>query len=222
VPRERSTHAGAAGIGHSLSVGLMEVMMQRRDFIFSSASLAAAMAVAGCATTATTTTTTDTKTGADKRHSEIEAGVDATLPRLYSSVQGSRELVAKATGVLVFPRVIAAGLVVGGQYGEGALRVKNKTDGYYSLTSVSIGLQAGAQSKAVIFLFMTQESLNKFRDKEGWAAGVDASVAVLKVGANGVVQAVPAETPVVAFVLTNAGLMANLTLEGTKISRLKS
>jgi lipid-binding SYLF domain-containing protein len=197
--------------------------MQRRDFMLNTASLAAAgLALASCATTATTTKSSEAAAPGDKLRREIDAGVDATLPRLYKSVQGSQELVAKANGVLVFPRVIAAGLVVGGQYGEGALRVKNKTDGYYSLTSVSLGLQAGAQSKSIIFLFMNQEALDKFRTKEAWTVGIDASVALLKVGANGILQAVPAETPVVAFVLTNAGLMANLSLEGTKISRLKN
>jgi lipid-binding SYLF domain-containing protein len=198
--------------------------MERRDFLLTAVSLAAAgVTLAGCTTTATTTATKgeDAASGPDKRRHEIDAGVDAALPRLYSAAQGSRELVAKASGVLVFPRVISAGLVVGGQYGEGALRIKAKTEGYYSLTSVSVGLQAGAQSKSIIFLFMAQEALDQFRIKEGWAVGVDASVAVLKVGANGVLEAVPVGTPVVAFVLTNAGLMANLTLEGTKISRLR-
>jgi lipid-binding SYLF domain-containing protein len=202
-------------------VDLMGVIMQRRDFILNTASLTAlGVALGSCTTTGTTTKTTGTGTATEQRRREIDAGVDATLPRLYASAEGSRELVSKASGVLVFPRVIAAGLVVGGQYGEGALRIKNKTEGYYSLTSVSVGLQAGGQSKSIIFLFMTQEALDEFRKKEGWTVGIDASVAVLKVGANGVVQAVPAQTPVVAFVLTNAGLMANLTLEGTKISRL--
>jgi lipid-binding SYLF domain-containing protein len=196
--------------------------MQRRDFILHAASFAAAgMALGGCTTTATATKPGETAPASDKLRREIDAGVDATLPRLYKSAPGSQELVAKASGVLVFPRVIAAGLVVGGQYGEGALRVKNTTEGYYSLTSVSIGLQAGAQSKALIFLFMTQDALDKFRGKEGWTVGVDASVAVLKVGANGRLEAMPGTSPVVAFVLTNAGLMANLSLEGTKISRLK-
>jgi lipid-binding SYLF domain-containing protein len=195
--------------------------MQRRDFIVHAASFAAAgMALGGCTTTGTATKPGEAAPPPDKLRREIDAAVDATLPRLYQSAQGSQELVAKANGVLVFPRVIAAGLVVGGQYGEGALRVKNVTEAYYSLTSVSVGLQAGAQSKAIIFLFMTQEALDTFRNKEGWTAGVDASVAVLKVGANGRLEAMPGTTPVVAFVLTNAGLMANLSLEGTKISRL--
>ncbi len=126
-----------------------------------------------------------------------------------------------ASGVLVFPSVLAAGFGIGGQYGEGALRVHNVTAGYYNLASLSVGLQIGAQSKAIVFLFMTQEVLDKFRKSEGWAVGVDASVAVLKVGANGRIDVTSATGPVLAFVLTNAGLMANLTLEGTKISRLK-
>lgn len=198
--------------------------MHRRDFLIEATILATAgVTLANCATTATTSKPEDAGAASEKHRREIDAGVDAILPRLYKSATGSQELVAKASGVLVFPRVLAAGLVVGGQYGEGALRVRNKTEGYHSLASVSVGLQAGAQSKAIIFLFMTQEALNQFRRKEeGWAVGVDASVAVAKVGANGRVEAIPGAAPVVAFVLTNVGLMANLSLEGTKISRLKA
>jgi lipid-binding SYLF domain-containing protein len=87
--------------------------------------------------------------------------------------------------------------------------------------SGSFGLQAGAQSKAIIFLFMTQDALDKFRGSDGWSAGVDASVALVKIGANGVVDTTTATAPVEAFVLTNAGLMADVSLAGTKVSRLK-
>jgi lipid-binding SYLF domain-containing protein len=156
----------------------------------------------------------------DKRRT-INAGVDTTLARLYSSADGSRELVAKARGVLVFPSVIQAGFWVGGQYGEGALRVGGQTVGYYSTAGGSFGLQLGAQSKAIIFLFMTQDALDRFRNSEGWAAGVDATVAAVKVGANGNIDTSTATAPVEAFVLTNAGLMAGVSLEGTKITRLK-
>jgi lipid-binding SYLF domain-containing protein len=198
----------------------MEITMHRRHFMFkTAASLAVTgLAVAGCGTTTSSTVTRDSTS----RRTEIDTGVDAALTRLYSTVPGSRELVLKANGALVFPNVIAAGLVVGGQYGEGALRVRGKTVDYYSLASVSVGLQIGAQSKAIFFLFMTQEALDKFRKSEGWAVGVDASVAVVKVGANGSVDINSVTGPVVAFVLTNAGLMANLSLEGTKITRSKS
>jgi lipid-binding SYLF domain-containing protein len=93
--------------------------------------------------------------------------------------------------------------------------------GYYSTTSASVGLQAGAQSKSLIFLFMTQDALDKFRNSDGWAAGVDASVALVKMGANGTVDTTTATAPVEAFILTNAGLMADVSLAGTKVSKLK-
>jgi lipid-binding SYLF domain-containing protein len=184
----------------------------------SAAVAATAMVLAGC----TTTTPSDARSGAGNpgKRASINSSVDSTLARLYTTARGSRELVSKARGVLVFPSVIAAGFGVGAQYGEGSLRIGGRTTGYYSTASASIGLQIGAQSKAIIFLFMTQDALDKFRSTNGWSAGGDASVAVLKIGANGNVDTSMAVAPVEAFVMTNAGLMANLTLEGTKVSRL--
>ncbi|MEZ0603527.1 YSC84-related protein [Paraburkholderia sp. IW21] len=194
--------------------------MRRRQFIMTtSAALATAgLGLAGCTTTSPSSSASPSA-NAGKRDT-INAGVDSTLSRLYANVAGSRELVGKARGVLVFPSVISAGFWVGGQYGEGALRVGGRTTGYYSTVAGSFGLQIGAQSKALVFLFMTQEALDKFLRSEGWAAGADATVAVLKVGANGAVDTSTATSPVEAFVLTNGGLMAGVSLEGTKISRL--
>lgn len=157
----------------------------------------------------------------DKRHT-IDTGVDSTLTRLYGAANGSRELVTKARGVLIFPSVIDAGLFVGGQYGEGSLRIAGLTVGYYSTATGSIGWQIGAQARAIIFLFMTEESLNRFRSADGWSAGGDASVAVLKVGANGDLDTSTASGQVDAFVLTNSGLMAGVSLDGTKVSRLQT
>jgi lipid-binding SYLF domain-containing protein len=196
--------------------------MNRRKLIMATlAGSAAALVASGCSTTTTASTTPSTSKPAPQRHGDIDAGVDSTLTHLYNTVPGSRELVAKSRGALVFPSVIAAGFVVGGQYGEGALRVGGRTNGYYNLASVSAGLQIGAQSKSIIFLFMTSDALANFEKSNGWSAGVDASVAVLRAGANGAVDFNAVKAPVVAFILTNAGLMANLTLEGTKITRLK-
>lgn len=138
-----------------------------------------------------------------------------------TAASGSRELVAKARGVLVFPSVIQAGFWIGGQYGEGALRVGGQTAGYYSTAGGSFGLQIGAQSKAIIFLFMTQDALDRFRNSDGWAVGIDATVAAVKVGANGNIDTSSATAPVQAFVLTNAGLRAGVSLEGTKVTRLR-
>jgi len=159
------------------------------------------------------------ESNASKRKA-IDAKVNGTLSKLYSSVTGSKELVSKANGVLVFPSVIKVGFVAGGEYGEGALRVAGKSVGYYSTVSGSFGLQAGAQSKAIIFLFMTEDALASFRDSKGWSAGGEGSVALLKVGANGKLDTNTATAPVNAIVMTNAGLMGDVSLSGTKVSRL--
>ncbi len=194
--------------------------MQRRQFIAMTSALVASsgLSLAGCTTTPPSSSATP-EANAGRRQS-IDADVNSTLSRLYATVNGSRELVGKARGVLVFPSVISAGFWFGGQYGQGALRIGEQTSGYYSIAAASFGLQIGAQSKAIIMLFMTQEALDKFTSSQGWAAGVDATVAVLHVGANGNVDTSTTLSPVEAFVLTNAGLMAGVSLEGTKISRL--
>ena len=145
--------------------------MQRRNFMLKSTAALAlgGLALAGCTTTSNSGAQ-KTAGDSDERRS-IDADVDATIQRLYATVRGSRELVGKSRGVLVFPSVIPAGFVVGAQYGKGALRVGGGTVGYYSTTSASVGLQAGAQSKSIIFLFMTQDALDKFRSSDGWSAG---------------------------------------------------
>jgi lipid-binding SYLF domain-containing protein len=194
--------------------------MQRRNFMLKTTAALAfgGLTLAGCTTNSGSHDTP--ATDASKRQS-IDASVDGTMSRLFTTVKGSRELVSKARGVLVFPSVLQVGFVVGGQYGEGSLRVGGGTVGYYSTISGSFGLQAGAQSKAVIFLFMTQDALDKFRNTDGWSAGGDASVALIKMGANGAIDTTTATAPVEVFVLTNAGLMGDISINGTKVSRLK-
>jgi lipid-binding SYLF domain-containing protein len=184
--------------------------------------LACAAALAGCATSASVTRPASAEGQAQTADSRriIDQGYQETLDRLYATTPGSRELVAKARGVLIFPRVVSAGLVVGGGYGEGQLRSRGTVENYYRMTTGSVGWQIGAQSRALVFLFMTEDALDKFRASKGWMGGADASVAVLKVGANGAIDAAASREPMVAFVMTNAGLMANLTLEGTKITRI--
>lgn len=197
--------------------------MQRRDFLKATGATASGLAIVtltGCSTTASTTKTTEESPENRSKRQELRVSSDGALTRLQEQVPDTRELLRKASGVLVFPRVIAAGLGIGGQYGEGVLKERNTVVDYYRLVSGSIGLQIGAQSKAIYFLFMTRDALDNFRKSEGWSAGVDASVAVIKAGADGRLDMSAVKGPVLAFVLTNAGLMANLTLEGTKITRL--
>ncbi|WP_027794618.1 BPSL1445 family SYLF domain-containing lipoprotein [Paraburkholderia acidipaludis] len=194
--------------------------MRRRQFLLHTSAVLAtgSLALAGCTTTSLDGGDTSAQNAA-KRQS-IDADVDATLARLYSTVNGSRELLSRANGILVFPSVISAGFWIGGQYGTGALRVDGRTTGYYSTVAGSFGLQIGAQSKAIIFAFMNHEALDSFLNSQGWSAGADATVAVVTVGANGNVDTSTATSPVEAFVLTNAGLMAGVSLEGVKVSRL--
>lgn len=174
-------------------------------------------ALAGCTTTGTQAPTASENAS---RAQSIDAGVDGTLSRLYQTVPGSQDLVIKARGILVFPRVIQAGIGVGGEHGDGALRVGGSTAGYYSTTSGTIGATLGVQSKSVIYLFMTQDALDKFRASKGWSAGGDASVALVKIGANGSIDTTTATKPVEVFVLTNSGLIGDLSLGGTKINKL--
>jgi len=187
--------------------------MFKRNFLL----MVAAIAVVGF--TGCTTTTVHTNDNASKRAS-INSGADKALAELYKQVPGSRDLVTKAKGFLVFPNVVAAGLGVGASYGEGVLRKDNQPSAYYNTAGGSIGLIAGAQSKAVYVLFMTSESLAKFEASKGWTAGADASVAVLNLGANAAIDTKTVQQPIIGFVLTNGGLMANATFDGNKFTKL--
>jgi lipid-binding SYLF domain-containing protein len=149
---------------------------------------------------------------------EIDAGVHSALDRFTLDVMGSRELLKRAFGVLVFPTVVKAGFGFGGEYGEGALLVRGRTSGYYNSVSGSFGFQLGAQARSVIILFMTPEALDSFQYKDGWKVGVDGSVAVVTVGAGGAIDSNTVKSPVVGFIFDQKGLMYNLTLEGSKIS----
>jgi lipid-binding SYLF domain-containing protein len=148
------------------------------------------------------------------------AAIDATLRQLFWRVRGSRDLVHRAAGVLVFPRIYKAGFGVGGEYGEGALLVRGRRVADYNSVSASIGFQLGAQARSVIILFMTEEALGRFSRTHGWKVGVDGSVAVITVGAGASVDSDRIANPVVGFIFDNKGLMYNLTLEGTKITRI--
>lgn len=151
---------------------------------------------------------------------EIDASVHATLDQFYGEVGSSRELVHKAAGILVFPTVVKAGFGFGGEYGEGALLVRGRPARYYNTVSGSFGFQLGAQARSVIIAFMTQEALDAFYRKDGWKVGVDGSVTVVAVGAGGAIDTNTIRSPAVGFIFDQKGLMYNLTLEGSKISRI--
>jgi len=197
--------------------------MRNRLIALASAAALAIGSITGCSTTSKPADATP----AAKKQS-IDAAVDAALAQLYAQDPAARELVAKARGTLVFPSVVSAGFVVGGSYGEGELRSVSSNDRipapaimYYKTAAASVGLLAGAESKSVFILFMTQEALDKFKASNGWTVGADASVSMMKVGANAGVDTSTAQSAVLGYVLTKGGLMANLSLEGTKVTPLE-
>ncbi len=151
---------------------------------------------------------------------EIDAKVNDLLTRFYKDVGSAKELSTKAKGVLTFPSVIKAGFGIGGEFGEGALRINDKTAEYYSTVAASIGFQFGVQSRAVILMFMTDDALTRFRSSDGWEVGVDASVALVTIGAGGTIDTTNIQDPVIGFIFGEKGLMYNLSLEGSKMTKL--
>jgi lipid-binding SYLF domain-containing protein len=155
-----------------------------------------------------------------KTAKEIDASVDVTLERFDKQVAGAKAFAKSAKGLLVLPSVKKAAFIVGGEYGEGALRINGKTVDYYNIVSGSFGLQIGAQAKDIIIAFMTEEALTAFRASDGWEAGVDGNIALITVGAGGSVDTTNMRDPIVGFVFDVKGLMADISLKGAKITKL--
>lgn len=151
---------------------------------------------------------------------KIDRRTDKALAEFRENISGADEVLAKAAGVLVFPSIKKAGIGIGGEYGQGALRVGGRTVGYYSTASASIGFQLGAQARRQIIVFLDPKALERFRLSDGWEIGVDASVTVVTIGAGGAIDATQLNQPIVAFVFDSKGLMYNLSLEGSKISEI--
>jgi lipid-binding SYLF domain-containing protein len=152
---------------------------------------------------------------------EIDVSVDVALERFNKEIPGADSFIKKAKGVLIFPSVIKVGIGIGGEYGEGALRIGGKTVDYYSTMAASIGFQLGAQAKSIVLVFSQADALKQFRNSDGWKAGVDGSVALITLGMGDSLDTTNVQDPIVAFVFGQKGLMYNLTLEGSKFSKLE-
>jgi lipid-binding SYLF domain-containing protein len=150
---------------------------------------------------------------------EINAAADVALERFATSVKGEGAFLKAAKGVLVVPRIKQAGFVVGGKYGNGALRIGGKSVGYYNLAAGSVGLQTGAQEFNVVLCFMDQKALHKFRTSTGWQAGIDGQVTLVNIGAGGSIDTTKLDEPIVGFVFGQEGLMAGVSLEGLKFTK---
>ncbi|MDQ7844163.1 MAG: YSC84-related protein [Armatimonadota bacterium] len=154
---------------------------------------------------------------------QINAGADAALARFQQQIRGASDLLRRARGVLIFSDVVKVGVGIGGEYGEGVLRVGGRSVAYYSFASASVGLQVGFQKKDIIILFLADDALRRFQARgpnEGWQVGVDGSIVLVDAGANASVDSAKINQPIVGFVVGQKGLMVNLTLEGSKITKL--
>ena len=151
---------------------------------------------------------------------EIDKDVDRALESLYASSATAKNLATISKGVLVFPHVIKAGLLVGGQYGKGALRINGQTVGYYNTVAASYGLQAGAQSFGYAMFLMAEEALDYLKKSDGWEVGVGPSVVVVDKGKARSLTTSTAKEDIYVFFFDQKGLMAGLGVQGSKISRI--
>jgi lipid-binding SYLF domain-containing protein len=135
-------------------------------------------------------------------------------------VNGGKEFLAKAKAVLVIPNVTKAGFFIGGEYGEGALRVGKKTKGYYNLIEGSYGFTFGAEKMDVVIAFMTEDALKGFEKVKGWEVGVDGNVALINVGGGKRIDTTTLRDPIVGFVFDAKGLMVDISLKGAKFTKI--
>jgi len=156
---------------------------------------------------------------ASTTNESLDKEVKAALTQLYGREPGAKALGAQAKGILVFPTMRKAGLIVGGQHGEGALLKKGKIADYYTSNAISVGFEAGAQSFSYALFFMTDDALNKFEKSDGFELGAEANVVFVDAGAGAGAGTATTGAPVYGFVFGQKGLMAGISLQGTKITR---
>lgn len=151
----------------------------------------------------------------------IDLRVQHSIDDLLASVNGAGELMSRAKGMLIMPSITKAGLLVGGMYGEGALRIGGASVGYYSVGAASIGLQAGVQKFDQALFFMTTSALENFRRSSGWELAADAEVTAMNNNLAGTITSRTTQHPIIAVIYGQEGLMAGVSLEGAKYSKLK-
>jgi lipid-binding SYLF domain-containing protein len=158
---------------------------------------------------------------ASSSHRQIDRDAAAALRRLLAGNRGARALNEKAVAVLVFPKIVKAGLLVGGAYGEGALRQAGRTLGHYNSASASIGFQAGVQWFGYALFFMNAGALKYLDQSQGFEIGSGPSVVVVDQGMAGEINSTTLTHDVYAFIFNQKGLMAGIDIEGTKITRIQ-
>ncbi len=165
--------------------------------------------IAGCSTTRS-------------ERADLDARARTALDDLYRQAPAARALADSSAGVLVFPSVTQAGLIVGGHYGEGVLFKGGRPVEYYNITGGSLGLQLGAETFSQAYFFTTPQALQTFDDTKGFEVGAGLDFAVADIGASGDISSSTLQKPLVVFVWGEQGLMAGIKVEGQKITRLES
>ncbi|MEJ1963439.1 MAG: lipid-binding SYLF domain-containing protein [Gammaproteobacteria bacterium] len=153
---------------------------------------------------------------------KIDASASEALTQFHKLNPSNEKLEKSAVGVLIFPEVTKAGAGIAGEHGDGVLQVKGKTVGYYSSTSASIGLTLGVGKRSEIIMFMTQKSLDDFMKSKGWSIGADTGIALIKTGAGGDYDSETLKKSILGFVFGEKGLIADASLEGSKINKIKT
>ena len=161
-----------------------------------------------------------TETTSAKNSNEIDASIESALARFSEEVQGSQGYQEGARGILVIPRMIKAGVVLGMEYGEGALIVDDIKVQYYRAFSTSLGIQLGVGAKDLVILFFDDEAMDDFLYSSGWQAGVDGAVALWTMGAGGSIDTTESQDPIVGFVFGHKGIIAGVSFEGTKFTKI--
>ena len=153
---------------------------------------------------------------------KIDASAVEALAQFHKLNPSHEQLERKAAGVLIFPEVTKVGAGIGGEHGDGVLQIKGKTVGYYSSTAASVGLTLGVAKRSEIIMFMTQGALDNFMKSKGWSIGADTGVALLKTGAGGDYDSETLKKSILGFVFGEKGLIADASLEGSKITKMKA
>lgn len=181
--------------------------------------IASSALVTGCASYAAS----DNKIAQNgSSHADLQIDANQALNELYSKNPQALELSKKAVGVLVFPKMVRAGLGFGGGYGEGELRRGSTLLGRYNSVTGSWGLQAGAQSYSYVVFLMNQEAINYLDRTDGWEIGVGPTVVVVNTGAAENISTSTEKGDAFAFIFSQQGLMAGVSIEGTKITKIAS
>ncbi len=152
---------------------------------------------------------------------DLNQEANLALQRLYKTHPEAERMSHSAHAVLVFPKIIKAGLVFGGSYGEGVMTRGGSLSGYYNSVSASWGWQAGAESYGYVVFLMNDKALNYLDKSKGWEVGVGPNVVVVDDGVAKNLSTTTLKDDAYAYVFDQQGLMASLSIEGTKISPIK-